>query len=81
MPPCFARAWYIYRHYVVRRGVGALWRWRTYVIEEPNPRRDFDDLLRRRGWLSVKIDKYFDIRLISFAKNSRGASNRCHRVK
>ena len=70
------------QYYLARREAWVFFRWwKTYVIEEPNPRRDFDDLLRRRGWLSVKIDKYFDIRLVSFANNSRGASSRSHRVK
>ena len=52
--------------------------WKTYMIEEPNPRRDFD---ARRGWLIVKVDNYLDIRLVSFARNIRGASSRSHCVK
>ncbi len=69
------------QYYLARRGAWVLFRWKTYVIEETNPRRDFDDLLRRRAWLRVKIDRYVDLRLVGFARNNRGASSRSHRVK
>ena len=82
MPLCFARAWYIYSVYLARREAWVLFRWwKTYVIEETNPRRDIDDLLRPQAWLHVKIDRYVYLGLVGFARNCRSASSRSHRVK
>lgn len=67
-------------YYLVRRETLVLFRWKTYMIEEANPRRDFDDLLRRWCWLRVENDNYIDSRLIGFARKSCGARTRSHCV-
>ena len=79
MPLCFARAWYIYGIILFAETL-VLFRRKTYMIEEANPRRDFDDLLRRWCWLRVENDNYIDSRLIGFARKGCGARTRSHCV-
>ena len=49
------------------------------MVEETDPGRDVDGLDRRGAWLTVEVDKHFDLCLIGFASNRSGASAR-HRV-
>ena len=44
IPLCFARAWYIYSIILLAEAWVVFWWWKTYVIQETNPRRDIDDL-------------------------------------
>jgi hypothetical protein len=43
------------------------------MVEETDSGRDIDSLSGGITWLAVKIDKHFNLRLISFPSNNRGA--------
>jgi hypothetical protein len=43
------------------------------MVEETDPGRDIDGLSGGITWLAVKIDKHFNLCLVGFPSNNRGA--------